>query len=60
MKDKVRISVFADPVCTWCWGSVPVLRALEYRYGDQLDITYVMGGMIVDIPVRQCDVPANG
>ena len=49
MKDKVRISVFADPVCTWCWGSVPVLRALEYRYGDQLDITYVMGGMIEDI-----------
>ena len=49
MKDKVRISVFADPVCTWCWGSVPVLRALEYRYGEQLDISYVMGGMVEDI-----------
>ena len=49
MKDKVRITVFADPVCTWCWGSVPVLRALRYRYGEQLDIKYVMGGMIEDI-----------
>lgn len=46
---KMRITVFADPVCTWCWGSVPVLRALEYRYGEQLEISYVMGGMIEDI-----------
>ena len=46
---KVRISVFADPACTWCWGSVPVVRALRYRYGSQLEIEYVMGGMIEDI-----------
>lgn len=46
---KLRITVFADPVCTWCWGSVPVLRALLYRYGAQLEIAYVMGGMIEDI-----------
>ena len=46
---KLRITVFADPVCTWCWGSVPVIRALAYRYGSQLEISYVMGGMIEDI-----------
>ena len=47
--EKVKITVFADPVCTWCWGSVPILRALAFRYGEQLDISYVMGGMIEDI-----------
>ena len=47
--EKVRITVFADPTCTWCWGSVPILRALSYRYGGQLEISYVMGGMIEDI-----------
>lgn len=47
--DKIKITVFADPVCTWCWGSVPVIRALAYRYGEQLDIEYVMSGMIEDI-----------
>lgn len=47
--NKVKITVFSDPVCTWCWGSVPVLRALAYRYGEQLVFDYVMGGMIEDI-----------
>lgn len=47
--EKLRITVFADPVCTWCWGSVPVLRAIEYRLGKQVEIDYVMGGMIEDI-----------
>lgn len=46
---RVKITVFADPMCTWCWGSVPVVRALEYRYAGQLDIEYVMGGMVEDI-----------
>lgn len=45
----MKISVFADPACTWCWGSVPVVRALRYRYGKQLEFEYVMGGMIEDI-----------
>lgn len=47
--NKMKITVFADPVCTWCWGSVAVLRALAYRYGAQVEIDYVMGGMIEDI-----------
>ena len=46
---KVKISVFSDPACVWCWGSVPVLRALSYHYGEQVDIEYIMSGMIEDI-----------
>lgn len=46
---KMKITIFADPVCTWCWGSAAVMRALVYRYGEQLEPEYIMGGMIEDI-----------
>jgi putative protein-disulfide isomerase len=31
------------------WGSEPILRKLETRYGDQLKIKFVMGGLVKDI-----------
>lgn len=46
---KVEIIEFTDPVCTWCWGSEPTLRALETRYGDQLEVKFVMGGLVKNI-----------
>lgn len=45
----IEITAFTDPVCTWCWGSEPVLRAVQERYGDQVRITPVMGGLVKDI-----------
>lgn len=45
----IEILAFTDPVCTWCWGSEPVLRKLEVWYGEQLRIRYVMGGLVEDI-----------
>jgi putative protein-disulfide isomerase len=48
-KPLVEIVEFTDPVCTWCWGSEPVLRKLEMRYGEQIRISYVMGGLVKDI-----------
>lgn len=50
METKVlEIIEFTDPVCTWCWGSEPVLRTLEIRFGSQLKISYIMGGLVKDI-----------
>lgn len=50
MDTKVlQIIEFTDPVCTWCWGSEPILRSLENHFGDQLKISYVMGGLVKDI-----------
>ena len=46
---NMKITVFSDPVCTWCWGSVPVWRALTYHYGNSVELDHVMGGMIEDI-----------
>ncbi|NTW72979.1 MAG: DsbA family protein, partial [Eubacteriaceae bacterium] len=45
----VEIIEFTDPVCTWCWGSEPLLRKLETRYGDQIKIKFIMGGLVKDI-----------
>jgi len=45
----IEIIEFTDPVCTWCWGSEPVLRKLETRYGEQVMISYIMGGLVQDI-----------
>jgi putative protein-disulfide isomerase len=45
----IEIIEFTDPVCTWCWGSEPVLRKLETRFGEQIKISYIMGGLVKDI-----------
>lgn len=45
----LKITEFADPICTWCWGSSPIIRALEYRFKGEVEINYVMTGMIEDI-----------
>ena len=48
-KQKIEIIEFTDPVCTWCWGSEPILRKLETRYGKQLIVKNIMGGLVKDI-----------
>jgi predicted DsbA family dithiol-disulfide isomerase len=45
----IEIIEFTDPVCTWCWGSEPVLRKLETKFGEQVKISYIMGGLVQDI-----------
>lgn len=48
-KKYVEVVEYTDPVCTWCWGSEPVLRKLETRFKDQLKVKFVMGGLVKDI-----------
>lgn len=51
MEDKkvVEVIEFTDPVCTWCWGSEPLLRKLETRFGSHLKVKFIMGGLVKDI-----------
>lgn len=44
----VTVTQFTDPMCTWCWGSEPVVRRLRTAYGDQLGFRFVMGGLVED------------
>lgn len=54
----VTLTVVTDPVCTWCWGSEPVLRRVTETYRDQVEIEYVMGGLVEDFGTFRD--PANG
>ena len=49
MIEKVIITSYSDPVCTWCWGSEPVYRALETHFPGEIEFRYVMGGLVKDI-----------
>lgn len=42
------LTQFTDPMCTWCWGSEPIMRHLQTAYGEQLEFRFVMGGLIED------------
>src|SRR5438046_974333 len=40
----IEIVHFADPWCWWSWGLEPVLQRLREVYGDNVQVTYKMGG----------------
>jgi len=40
----IEIVHFADPWCWWSWGLEPVLQRLREVYGDNVSVTYKMGG----------------
>ena len=40
----VEVVHFADPWCWWSWGLEPVLQRLKEVYGENLKVTYKMGG----------------
>jgi len=41
----VRVRCITDPACVWSWASEPALRALMVEFGEDLDWTFVMGGL---------------
>lgn len=43
--DTPILWVFADPMCSWCWGFAPVIEALRASYRDRVRIALVLGGL---------------
>lgn len=39
-QDKIIITSFTDPVCTWCWGTEPIFRKLETHFPGQIEFRY--------------------
>ena len=35
----------ADPMCSWCWGFAPIVKAIKLNYSEYLKIEPVMGGL---------------
>jgi putative protein-disulfide isomerase len=46
--DRPTIVQFTDPMCTWCWGSEPIIRRVQTAFGDRVELKYVMGGLVED------------
>lgn len=47
----IEITQYTDPYCTWCWGSEPIMRKIKAIYGDQVKISFVMGGLVENIDI---------
>ena len=46
----VRVRCITDPACVWSWASEPATRSLMVEFGDDLEWTFVMGGLARDFP----------
>ncbi|MBP8677939.1 MAG: DsbA family protein, partial [Bacteroidales bacterium] len=44
----IHIIYFSDPVCSYCWGSEPIISRLKRERGDKFYIEYRMGGLMPD------------
>ena len=49
---KVKITIFTDPLCPWCWGEEPFLRKLETHFPQQIEFDSIMGGLVKSVPNR--------
>ena len=41
----VSAVLYTDPACPWAYSAIPALRALDWRYGDQLEWRLVVIGL---------------
>ena len=41
----VHATYFTDPACPWSWAAEPAVRRLLVEFGDDMAVTYVMGGL---------------
>jgi len=44
MKEKTLLYI-ADPMCSWCWGFMPVIEKMRNEYNGQLKLELLMGGL---------------
>ncbi len=49
---SVRLDYFTDPVSAACWAVEPCLRRMMVDFGDDVEITYVLGGLARDLAGR--------
>jgi putative protein-disulfide isomerase len=41
----ISVEYHTDPACPWSWALEPIVRKLMVDFGDQLEWTFVMGGL---------------
>ena len=45
--DGVDITYYTDPLCCWSWALEPQWRKLLYEFGEQINVRYCMGGLLL-------------
>ena len=45
MSKQKELIYFGDPMCSWCYGFAPELKALRDHYTEEVDFKMVMGGL---------------
>jgi len=45
----VRVRCITDPACVWSWAVEPAVRALMVEFADELEWTFVMGGLAREV-----------
>ena len=56
-KKPVKIIYYTDPICSSCWGIEPQLRKLKLEYGNNIEVEYRMGGLILNAPSEGKNMP---
>jgi len=51
----IRVRYYTDPACPWSWSAEPSVRRLMVEFGDDLEWSYVMGGLARDYAGGQGD-----
>jgi putative protein-disulfide isomerase len=41
----VHVTYYTDPACPWSWAAEPAVRRVLVEFGDDIAVTYVMGGL---------------
>lgn len=44
---KLNLTYVMDPLCGWCYGFSPVMKKISERYGSEIDIELLSGGMAI-------------
>jgi putative protein-disulfide isomerase len=44
MQEK-NLLYIADPMCSWCWGFIPVIEKIRDEYNGRLKLELLMGGL---------------
>ncbi len=44
MNEKI-LWYIADPMCSWCWGFMPVIEAIRHEYGGRVKVELLLGGL---------------
>lgn len=45
---KKKIIYVGDPVCAWCFAFTDIFEKIRNQFKDQVDFSYIMGGLVID------------